>query len=72
MNNILKKIIIKIIKTYQSILSPLFGQQCRFYPSCSQYMINQLNKDGLFWGSIKGGIRILKCNPYFAGGIDEG
>ncbi|MBT4483822.1 MAG: membrane protein insertion efficiency factor YidD [Candidatus Latescibacteria bacterium] len=61
---------IGFIKIYQKILSPLLGGQCRFFPSCSEYAIMAINKDGVIKGTVKSVWRILKCNPLHKGGID--
>lgn len=61
---------IKIIKFYQTFISPLLGQKCRFYPSCSQYTIEVLTKYGFIVGTIKASKRIVKCNPFHPGGYD--
>ena len=58
------------IKIYQKILSPLMGGQCRFFPSCSEYAIMAIKKDGIIKGTVKSLWRILKCNPLHKGGID--
>ena len=65
----MKKILIKIIKLYQ--VTPLKSHSmCKYYPTCSNYMIEALNIHGLFIGSFLGIKRILKCNPFSKGGID--
>lgn len=67
---IINKIFITIIKSYQKLISPLTGNNCRFYPSCSQYSITAFKRFNIFkafWLSIT---RILRCNPFFKGGID--
>jgi len=61
---------ILLIKIYQVLLSPLFPNSCRFYPTCSNYCIEAFKKHGLFKGIYLGTKRILKCNPLFEGGID--
>ena len=66
---ILTKIIIKIIKFYQYLISPLLGNNCRYLPTCSEYAIESLKTYGFFKGSIKGLKRILSCHPIkFLGG----
>ena len=65
-----KKIIISIIKFYQLRVSPLKKPSCRFYPTCSQYAIDAVVKFGVFKGSLKAIVRILKCNPFHPGGYD--
>jgi len=67
----MKYIMIGIIKLYQILISPLFPPSCRFYPTCSSYFIEALKVHGFFKGSFLGIKRILKCNPFFEGGIDN-
>ena len=43
---------------------------CKYYPSCSQYAIDSIRKDGLVKGSAKAGWRLLRCNPWSHGGVD--
>jgi len=65
-----KTIILKTIKFYQNFISPFTGANCRFYPSCSSYACQAVEKYGIFKGLQKGFSRILKCNPFNKGGID--
>ncbi|MFN8577583.1 MAG: membrane protein insertion efficiency factor YidD [Candidatus Sericytochromatia bacterium] len=58
-----------IIKIYQ-FFSSLFPPKCRFYPSCSNYMLQALDKYGLLKGFYLGSIRICKCHPFHSGGYD--
>jgi len=58
------------IKIYQKKIRIFLPRACRFYPSCSQYALDSLNKHGLFGGSIKTIVRIAKCSPFFKGGYD--
>ncbi len=67
----MKYLLIGIIKIYQIIISPLFPPSCRFYPTCSNYFIEALKVHGFFIGLYLGVKRILKCNPFFEGGIDN-
>lgn len=63
------KLIIKLIRLYQILLSPFFGRICRFYPSCSEFMIQAIEKKG-FKGIFIGMRRILRCHPFNNGGYD--
>jgi hypothetical protein len=66
----MKYIFIYIIKAYRIIISPFLPDACRFYPTCSAYSIEAIEKFGIFtgiWFSIK---RILKCHPFHPGGYD--
>lgn len=58
------------IKGYQWLVSPLLGQRCRFWPSCSQYAIEALYMHGPFRGSWLAATRIVRCHPFCKGGID--
>lgn len=71
----MKFLILKLIKLYQNSVSKIFGKinpkyGCRFYPSCSVYFSQAVEKHGAIKGSIKGIKRILKCNPFNGGGVD--
>lgn len=66
----LKKLFLKIIRFYQIVISPLKPPTCRFYPTCSQYGLESIQR----FGAIRGGFltikRILKCHPFHPGGFD--
>ena len=66
----MKKIIIFLIKFYQISLSPLLGSNCRFQPTCSQYMIEAINHHGVIRGLKLGLKRISKCHPLGSTGYD--
>ena len=66
----MKKIITYLIKFYQITLSPLLGSNCRFQPTCSQYMIEAINLHGVLKGLSLGFKRISKCHPLGSNGYD--
>ena len=66
----MKKMVVALLRFYHNYLSPFKLQCCRFYPSCSVYTIDAIEKDGLFIGMIKGIKRVLRCNPFSKGGYD--
>ncbi len=66
------KILIFIIKVYQYFISPLLGNRCRFLPTCSEYFIEALRKQGLIKGFKLGVIRIFKCHPFEKLGGSQG
>lgn len=66
----MKQLLIKLVRGYQELLSPLLPKSCRYYPTCSTYMINAVEKHGFVLGLIQGLARILRCNPFVAGGYD--
>ncbi|MCC6507488.1 MAG: membrane protein insertion efficiency factor YidD [Pirellulaceae bacterium] len=61
---------IELVRFYQRGISPLLGPRCRFTPTCSHYMIQALEKYGLFSGLLRGCWRILRCHPFSIGGHD--
>ena len=62
-------LLIKIIKIYQLIISPYFGKNCRYLPTCSEYFIDCLNEHGIIKGTVIGIKRIISCHPIkFLGG----
>jgi putative membrane protein insertion efficiency factor len=67
---LLTRIIIGIIKLYQRFISPALPGSCRFYPTCSQYTIQALERYGVLKGLSMGIKRILKCHPFHPGGYD--
>ncbi len=66
----IKLIVIKIIGLYQYIISPVLGNNCRFYPSCSTYAKEAMTQHGLRKGVLLSIKRVLKCHPFHPGGID--
>ena len=67
--NILTYILIKLIKCYRYLISPLLGQSCRYLPTCSEYSIEALRTYGFFKGLFLSVKRILSCHPIkFLGG----
>ena len=67
---VIKKIVILPIILYKKLISPFLPASCRFYPSCSQYAIEVIEKRGIFIGILLAIWRILRCNPLSKGGID--
>ncbi|MEO9655460.1 membrane protein insertion efficiency factor YidD [Marinomonas sp.] len=65
-----KRIFIAFVKIYQFLISPLLGNNCRFYPSCSHYMIEAIERFGIVKGVYLGTKRLSKCHPWHEGGMD--
>jgi putative membrane protein insertion efficiency factor len=63
-------VLIAIIKLYRYFISPLLGDRCRFYPSCSSYSLEALQLHGAVIGSYLTLKRLLRCHPFHEGGID--
>ena len=66
----MKKILITMIRLYQKYLSPLKSTKCPYYPSCSNYGLEAIQKYGAFKGGILALWRIVRCNPFSKGGYD--
>jgi putative membrane protein insertion efficiency factor len=70
LNKIPLDMLIRIILIYRKYISPLKPPVCRFYPTCSQYAMESLEKYGIIRGGLKAFMRILKCHPFHPGGYD--
>lgn len=68
--NLPANICLGLLKTYQTYISPLKPPVCRFYPSCSQYVYEAIQKYGLVKGGGMGLKRLLHCHPFHPGGYD--
>ena len=68
--NILTGTLIQIIKGYKFLISPLLGNNCRYFPNCSDYSIEALRTYGFFKGLFMTIKRVLSCHPFKEGGID--
>ena len=66
----MKKLLVWIVRGYQLAISPMLGQNCRFYPSCSHYAIEALQTHGAARGSWLAARRIGRCHPWNDGGHD--
>ncbi|MEG0288450.1 MAG: membrane protein insertion efficiency factor YidD [Carnobacterium sp.] len=66
----MKKVLITGIKGYQKGISPLFPPTCRYYPTCSSYAIEAIERHGALKGTVMGTARILRCHPFVKGGFD--
>jgi hypothetical protein len=66
----MQKILTLLIRGYRYFISPMLGNNCRFYPSCSEYAMEAIDKHGALRGTRLAGTRLLKCHPWHAGGHD--
>jgi len=64
------EVLIRIIRFYQRFISPLLARHCRFYPTCSEYSVQALQKYGWRKGGLLAVKRLLKCHPFHPGGYD--
>jgi putative membrane protein insertion efficiency factor len=63
-------VLIGLIRVYQYTLSPMLGQRCKYYPSCSNYAIGAIREHGPVKGIGLASWRLLRCNPFRYGGCD--
>jgi putative membrane protein insertion efficiency factor len=64
-------LLIAPIRVYQRWISPALAPRCRYYPTCSAYAVEAIRELGPIRGSILAGWRMLRCNPFSHGGVDE-
>ena len=60
-----------LLRGYRAVISPLYGDVCRYYPSCSSYALQAIQEYGLVVGSALAVRRIARCHPWAAGGVDD-
>lgn len=66
----MKRLALNLIRLYQVTLSAVLGPRCRFYPSCSHYAAEAIDKHGLIKGIALSVKRVCKCHPFHPGGVD--
>lgn len=59
------------IRGYQRFISPFLGNNCRFYPSCSEYAITAMHHHGACKGGLMTFLRLTRCHPFSEGGLDD-
>ena len=60
-----------VLRVYRAVISPLYGDVCRYYPSCSHYSLQAVQVHGLVKGSWLTARRLIRCHPWARGGIDD-
>jgi putative membrane protein insertion efficiency factor len=66
----MSKLLVLLIRAYRYMLSPMLGRSCRFFPSCSEYAIEALQRHGAVRGTWLATKRITRCHPWHPGGFD--
>lgn len=69
--NVARRIAIAPVRVYQRVISPLLPARCRYYPTCSQYAVEAVREFGVIRGLVLALWRLLRCNPFSAGGVDH-
>jgi uncharacterized protein len=62
--------VVALLRAYRAAVSPLYGDVCRYYPSCSAYALESVQRHGAIRGIWLGGRRLVRCHPWAAGGLD--
>ena len=70
MSSVLRVAAVVPIRLYQRVVSPLVGERCKYYPSCSEYAAQAIQRFGILRGLVLAGWRLLRCNPWSHGGFD--
>jgi uncharacterized protein len=65
-----RTVVLLPIRGYQRLISPMLGQHCKYYPSCSEYAVQAIRRFGILRGLVLAGWRLLRCNPWSRGGYD--
>ncbi|MBA3473600.1 MAG: membrane protein insertion efficiency factor YidD [Rubrobacter sp.] len=66
----MRKFAVGPIRMYRRFVSPMLPPSCRYWPSCSEYPLQAIQKHGVLKGGLLGAWRIMRCNPWSKGGID--
>lgn len=66
-----RNLVLGFLTGYRAVISPLYGDVCRYYPSCSAYAVSAVQQHGAVWGAVLSAWRVLRCNPWSAGGVDD-
>jgi uncharacterized protein len=66
-----RNVVVLLLRGYRAAISPLYGDVCRYYPSCSAYALAAIQEHGVLVGSALGVRRIVRCHPWAAGGVDD-
>ena len=66
----MKFLLIAFLRAYRAVISPMYGQVCRYHPTCSAYALEAISTHGSIRGTWLAGRRLLRCHPWAAGGYD--
>lgn len=66
-----RNLVLGFLTAYRKVISPLYGDVCAYYPSCSAYAVGAVQQHGAVRGALLSAWRILRCNPWSRGGVDD-
>lgn len=66
-----RNLVLAFLTAYRAVISPIYGDVCAYYPSCSAYAVGAVQQHGAIKGAALSGWRILRCNPWTQGGVDD-
>lgn len=66
-----RNVAVLILRGYRAVISPLYGDVCRYYPSCTAYALAAIQEYGVVVGTVLSLRRVAKCHPWATGGIDD-
>lgn len=66
-----RNVCVAVLRGYRAVISPLYGEVCRYYPSCSAYTLEAIQRHGVIKGVGLGSWRLARCNPWALGGVDD-
>jgi putative membrane protein insertion efficiency factor len=66
-----RNIVVVVLRGYRTLISPLYGDVCRYYPSCSHFGLQAIQQRGLILGSVLTLRRLGRCHPWARGGVDD-
>lgn len=66
-----RNLLVLLLRGYRAVISPLYGDVCRYYPSCSAYALGAVQEHGVVVGSALAARRLARCHPWAEGGVDD-
>jgi len=66
-----RNLLVVLLRIYRAVISPLYGEVCRYYPSCSAYALGAVQEHGVVVGAALSTRRLARCHPWSEGGIDD-
>ncbi|MGW9157670.1 MULTISPECIES: membrane protein insertion efficiency factor YidD [unclassified Microbacterium] len=66
-----RNLVLGFLTAYRKVISPMYGDVCAYYPSCSAYAVGAVQQHGAVKGAVLSAWRILRCNPWTSGGVDD-